>query len=124
MRLRRLRLWGSYELGPNGKETVLHAFTGSPDDGEGPQAGLLRDRAGHFYGTTMIGGTSDRGTVFKMDRRGRLRLLHSFMNTDGLWPSSTLVQGTDGSLYGTTQAGGDLSCDNGYGCGVVFRITP
>jgi len=36
---------------PIGKETVLYSFTTSPD-GAGPDAGLVRDKAGNFYGTT------------------------------------------------------------------------
>jgi uncharacterized repeat protein (TIGR03803 family) len=112
-----------YELSPSRKETVLHSFAGSPD-GDGPNAGLLRDKAGNFYGTTAGGGTSGLGMVFKLDKHGKMKVLHSFSNTDGAGPYSTLVQDAAGNLYGTTSAGGDLNCDSGYGCGVVFKITP
>jgi uncharacterized repeat protein (TIGR03803 family) len=40
-----------FKLDTTGTETVLHSFAGGAD-GSGPQAGLLRDAAGNFYGTT------------------------------------------------------------------------
>jgi uncharacterized repeat protein (TIGR03803 family) len=112
-----------YELDPAGKETVLHRFTGGRD-GACPYAGLLRDNSGNLYGTTLIGGAFNYGTVFKLDEHGKLTVLHSFNKKDGWYPSSTLIQDAAGNLYGTTQSGGDLSCNNGYGCGVIFEITP
>ena len=111
-----------YELSPSGKETVLHSFAGPPD-GDGPNAGLLREKSGDLYGTTAGGGTSGLGTVFKLDKHGKITLLHSFVNTDGAGPYSTLVQDPAGNLYGTTFAGGDFTCNPQYGCGVVFKIT-
>jgi uncharacterized repeat protein (TIGR03803 family) len=112
-----------YELSPTGKETVLHSFAGPPD-GDGPTAGLLLDKMGNFYGTTAGGGTSSLGTVFKLDKHGKMTVLHSFANTDGAGPYSTLVQDAAGNLYGTTQFGGDFTCAPDYGCGVIFKITP
>jgi uncharacterized repeat protein (TIGR03803 family) len=44
--------------------TVLHPFTG--DDGANPSAGLIMDSAGNLYGTTHYGGSSSKGTVFKL----------------------------------------------------------
>jgi uncharacterized repeat protein (TIGR03803 family) len=44
--------------------TVLHTFTGG--DGWSPVSGLTPDRAGNFYGTTDVGGASNRGTVFRL----------------------------------------------------------
>jgi hypothetical protein len=45
-------------------ETLLHRFTG--DDGANPQAGLILDKAGHLYGTTVPNGTSKTSTVFQL----------------------------------------------------------
>jgi uncharacterized repeat protein (TIGR03803 family) len=112
-----------YELSVDLKERVLHTFAGPPD-GAVPTGGLLRDNAGNLYGTTAEGGTSGLGTVFKLDKRGKMTVLHSFSNTDGTAPYSTLVQDEVGNLYGTTSAGGDFLCDSHYGCGVVFKIAP
>ncbi len=44
-----------YKLDSTGKETVLHTFTGGAD-GAVPFAGLVVDRSGNFYGTTVFGG--------------------------------------------------------------------
>jgi uncharacterized repeat protein (TIGR03803 family) len=45
---------------------VLHSFLGAPSDGAGPFAGLIADKEGALYGTTLGGGSSGFGTVFKM----------------------------------------------------------
>jgi uncharacterized repeat protein (TIGR03803 family) len=124
--------WGTgcglvYEISPrSGKESVLHTFAGTPE-GAIPNGGLLRDSAGSLYGTTMFGGSSDFGTVFKLDEPGRMTVLHSFAKIDGALPQSTLIQDASGNLYGTATWGGDsrsLTCGYQHGCGVVFKITP
>src|SRR5207253_434377 len=63
-----------FELDGSGDETVLHSFTRSPD-GAFPQAGLVMDKAGNFYGTTAGPGA---GTVFKLDTSGNETLLYIF----------------------------------------------
>lgn len=52
-----------FRLDGNGRETVLHQFNGN--DGSNPMSGLIRDRAGNFYGTTIYGGQVGYGNVFK-----------------------------------------------------------
>jgi uncharacterized repeat protein (TIGR03803 family) len=47
-------------------KTTLHNFTGGRD-GSGPGAGVIASR-GVLYGTTVHGGSSDKGTVFKVAR--------------------------------------------------------
>jgi len=47
----------------------LHSFTST--DGAFPYAPLIQGMDGNFYGTTLMGGTSDVGTVFKKTRRAR-----------------------------------------------------
>jgi uncharacterized repeat protein (TIGR03803 family) len=54
------------KLDTSGNETVLHSFTGYPSDGATPFAGLIMDKAGNLYGTTISGGAFDAGTVFKL----------------------------------------------------------
>ena len=110
----------AYKLDTTGKETVLHSFTGGAD-GANPWAGVIRDAAGNFYGTTLYGGTSNWGTVFKVDTSGNETVLHSFTGgADGAFPLASLVQDSAGNLYGTTGYGGIYSGFSGYG--TVFEI--
>ena len=117
-----------FKLDPTGKETVLHQFHGQPGDGCGPEAGLIRDTAGNFYGTTSQGGSSGWGAIFKMDPSGSETVLHSFAGgSSGASPYAVLFLDKAGNFYGTTTAGGDTSCyvrDYVPGCGVVFKLTP
>ena len=55
-----------FKVTSTGTETVLHSFAGSPNDGEGPFARLVRDSSGIIDGTTEVGGTSGYGTVFEL----------------------------------------------------------
>jgi uncharacterized repeat protein (TIGR03803 family) len=108
-----------FKLDAKGKLTLLHSFAGTPD-GEGPYAGLLRDKAGNLYGTTQYGGAGGGyGTVFKLDAKGKLTLLHSFTGTpDGVNPLAGLLRDAAGNLYGTTKYGGA-----GGGYGTVFKLS-
>ena len=58
-----------FKVDVSGKETVLYSFTGAPD-GAVPQAALIRDAAGTFYGTTQNGGASGHGAIFRFNIAG------------------------------------------------------
>jgi uncharacterized repeat protein (TIGR03803 family) len=104
-----------FKLDKTGKEIVFHNFS-SQQDGQ-TYAGLIRDAAGNFYGTTAFGGPTANGVVFKLDATGTETILHSFTGgTDGGFPYAGLVRDTAGNLYGTTQSGG------ASGWGVVFKL--
>ena len=97
-------------------ETVLYTFTGGAD-GAHPYAGLIRDSAGNFYGTTNVGGAFNHGTVFKLDILGNETVLHSFHGTpDGAYPYADLIRDSVGNLYGTTNDGG------AFDSGTIFRL--
>ena len=111
-----------FELTPSGTETILHSFDDSnTTDGYGPEAGLIMDGSGNFYGTTNAGGTegaTSYGTVFEMTPSGALTVLHTFgIGTDGGNVWAGLVRDAQGNLYGTTYQGGT------YGYGTVFEVT-
>jgi uncharacterized repeat protein (TIGR03803 family) len=108
-----------FELDTTGKQTVLHSFTGGADGKFCYTYGrLIRDAAGNFYGTTLAGGASDQGTVFKLDTTGQETVLYSFTGgADGGYPYAGLVLDKKGNLYGTTYAGGVS------GQGTVFKLT-
>jgi len=106
-----------FKLNKFGKKAVLHRFTGGAD-GYWPVAGLVRDPAGNLYGTTLSGGTSRGGTVFKLDPARTETVLHTFTGrNDGGRPNAGLIQDSAGNLYGTASEGGTNNL------GVVFKIT-
>jgi uncharacterized repeat protein (TIGR03803 family) len=110
------------KLDKTGKQTVLYTFAGAPD-GASPMAGLIRDSAGNLYGTTYLGGTSNAGTVFKVDTSGHETVLYNFTGgADGGNPLSGVVQDSSGNLYGTTQFGGTPGLNFALGFGVVFKL--
>jgi len=106
-----------FKLDTNHIQSVLYSFTGGTDGGR-PQSAVVFDSLGNLYGTTVLGGTSNRGTVYKLDLLGNEIVLHSFEGgTDGEYPYSGLMQDSRGHLYGVTSGGG-------AGHGVIFEITP
>src|SRR5579864_7863515 len=85
--------------------------------GEEPHSGLIQGADGALYGTTQLGGSSNAGTVFKMNCDGSgYTVLHIFGGNDGQTPYGRLAQGANGNLFGTTVFGGT----NGYGA--VFTL--
>jgi uncharacterized repeat protein (TIGR03803 family) len=111
-----------FSITPSGAEQVLHSFSGYPNDGAEPDAGLI-DVKGTLYGTTGYGGRGECyysgfacGTVFSITTGGTESLLHSFTgHPDGAFPS--VLIDVKGTLYGTTSSGGK------HGLGTVFSIT-
>ena len=108
-----------YMITPAGVETVLYSFGASNLDGLGPSGSLIQAADGNFYGTTMLGGAADAGTVFKITPTGVETVLYSFgaSSTDAVNPSSGVIQGTDGNFYGTASGGAAEY-------GTVFMVTP
>jgi uncharacterized repeat protein (TIGR03803 family) len=94
--------------------TTLHSFT-SGSDGSEPNAGLIVS-GNALYGTTLYGGSSGNGTVFKINADGTgYTNLHSFNYTAGANPYAVLVLAGD-TLYGTTRVGGSS------GQGTIFAV--
>ena len=112
-----------FKLSPGGVETVLHSFTGANGDGNDPYGGLVIDSKGNLYGVTVFGGANNTGTVFKITRRGKEKVLYSFGNTanDGASPNAALLMDNAGNFYGTTVGGGLNNCS--LGCGTVFKMS-
>lgn len=105
-----------YEVDTAGTETVLHSFSGP--DGQGPDAPVVRDKAGNIYGTTAGGGSAGYGTVFKIDTAGNETVLHSFTGgSDGCLPWQGLVMDEAGTVFGTTWG---YPCSSGYG--TIFKV--
>ena len=97
------------------RDDLQHRFGRDVRDAQAPRragTGTRRPRAlilasdGKLYGTTSAGGTSDLGTLFKVDFAGTLTTLHPLAASEGAAPVGNLVQGTDLAFYGTTRDGG------------------
>lgn len=115
-----------FKLARTGSFTVLYAFSGDADDGNGPFGGVTRDRSGNLYGTTLFGGDCGLelggcGTVFKFSPSGNMTILHSFNGeSDGSSPWCNVILDAAGNLYGTTSMGGL----GGNGAGTVWKLAP
>lgn len=97
-------------------ESLIHSFgAAGSGDGDNPGAALLNVND-TLYGTTVYGGPSNAGTVFKVSPSGKETILYSFTGGDGLAPTSKLIN-VNGTLYGTTFDGGTNNS------GTVFSIT-
>ena len=96
--------------------TVLHDFAGGAD-GQWPEGALIQASDGNFYGTTLYGGGTGTGTVFRMTPDGIVTVLYAFAGGNGGQVRRALVQGTDGDFYGTTQGGGP------FDSGIIFKMT-
>jgi len=97
--------------------TVLHYFGSSAQDGQNPYGSLTM--AGEtLFGTTLLGGSRDRGALFSLRPDGsEYKVLHEFLGApgDGANPQGSLLA-REGALYGQSFFGGAF----GHGC--LFRV--
>jgi uncharacterized repeat protein (TIGR03803 family) len=127
-----------FELSPKAgggwTEKVLYSFSGP--DGAFPSGRMRFDSAGNLYGSTGAGGSSGPcssegpgcGVVFKLAPNSgggwTESVLYRFTGgADGILPSTGINFDAAGNIYGTTNGGGGTSCNNGGGCGTVFKLT-
>jgi uncharacterized repeat protein (TIGR03803 family) len=115
------RQGGVYNLGTvfkmagDGTVTVIHSFSGAPNDGDDPEGGLVIDSKGTLYGTTENGGASNFGTIFRISPIGEEKVLYEFTGgEDGGIPSGELLFDR-GNLYGIV-GNGDLQY------GAIFEL--
>lgn len=117
---------------------VLHEFGPVPStqngnvvenlDGSSPLGSLVQAPDGYLYGTAAAGGTSNRGTIYRIHLDGSgFEVMHEFtdlstgdpaVNVDGAAPGAGLTNGGDGLLYGVASAGG------ANGVGTLFSLDP
>jgi uncharacterized repeat protein (TIGR03803 family) len=119
-------------------ETVLYRFCSQGGenctDGFEPQDNLIRDAAGHLYGTTQAGGAHGSkeggGTVFELapnaaKSKWTHTILHNFCSqlgcADGGGPVAGLIMDAAGHLYGTTSYGGPPALKSS---GTAFELIP
>jgi uncharacterized repeat protein (TIGR03803 family) len=109
-----------FKIGPSGAGYLtMYSFGADPAEGRGG-TGALVAVGSTLYGLTLLGGTGNGGTVYKInaDNTG-YTVLHRFTGgaNDGFRPQGALLV-VGGVLYGTTDQGGSA---NG---GTVFRMNP
>ena len=115
-------------------DTVFYRFQGPPDASQ-PGNGVIADKHGNLFGTTLAGGTGSCsggcGTVFELTKNGKNgwseSVLYSFQaGSDGANPDAGVVIDSQSNLYGVTMEGGtgDCSVNNLTGCGVLFELSP
>ena len=107
----------AFRITPGGTFTLIHSFGSS----SGPRYAwgeLLLADDGNFYGTSVNGGPSGYGTVFKLTPAGVVTMLFSFnYSGTGAYPYAGLMQAAAGLLYGVAYYGGP------GGCGTIFSIS-
>jgi uncharacterized repeat protein (TIGR03803 family) len=99
-----------FRIDTAGNETILHNFAGGRD-GATPNAGLVEDTAGNFYGTTQYGGRGcdgqGCGTIFRISPAGQETVLYRFAGgANGASPLGGVAVDSAGTIYGTTWLGG------------------
>jgi uncharacterized repeat protein (TIGR03803 family) len=127
---------------PNWTERVLHSFHPIGIDGYYPVGGLIVDKKGNIYGTTVGGGGTNStcgsqgfkgcGVVFEMSPpiaggAWTESVLYSFTGgDDGSSPQDDLLLDSAGNLFGVTRSGGTAAvCGGPYGpCGAAFELKP
>jgi uncharacterized repeat protein (TIGR03803 family) len=85
-------------------------------DGASPGGRLVATTGGALIGTAEQGGAHGDGTVYRVDARGRITVLHAFDGSDGDSVVAGLTPGPDGWLYGATMLGA------ANGLGGLFKV--
>ena len=133
---------GVYKITRSGKIAWLYVFQGGAD-GAGPESGVVFDKSGNLYGTTLTGGGGNPdycgsgygqgcGVVFKLtppsaggSAAWTESVLHTFTggtDGDGNRATGSLAFDEAENIYGTTYGGGD-----GWGIhgdGILYELTP
>ncbi|HYL28097.1 MAG TPA: choice-of-anchor tandem repeat GloVer-containing protein [Candidatus Nitrosotalea sp.] len=113
--------------GPRRHERVLYSFNGNADGGD-PAADLVFDPSGNLYGTTVVGGAANCGTVFELTPRARPPWQESVRYnftcySDGKNPYGGVFLDSQENAFGTTVSGGSGPSCGSTGCGVAFELS-
>jgi len=105
--------------------TTLHSFTGGPNDGWGPETGVVIGAGGVLYGNTCCGGTTEQGTAFSLTppaSPGGLwtENVYSFPNTEAgnsYFGTLAISIGSNVLIGNNTESGSSVG-------GIVFSLHP
>lgn len=96
--------------------TVLYTFRGSVY-AAGPLWGVIQDREGNLYGTTVGGGNSGNGVVYRLDPTTDDFVYYSLKSgSDYGQSAASLIQDANGNFFGNTYYGGPVF-------GTVFELS-
>jgi hypothetical protein len=133
---------GIFEISPpdaGQKQWSMHLIHSMDQfaEGEEPQSPLVADASGALHGTSSLGGSGfnfPEGTVYRLVPQGgqnwTLQVLHTFASDtvteaeQGAAPVGPLVIDAEGAVWGVTTLLGDPACQEGEGCGTLFKLTP
>ncbi|MPM13382.1 hypothetical protein SDC9_59739 [bioreactor metagenome] len=105
-----------YEFDPNSHVFNLKADFQSATTGESPLFSMIQAADGNLYGTTNLGGTYNKGTLFRYNiSTNSLTCLHNFDTLQGAYPG-LILQLANGKLYGVSDEGGQ------YNKGTIFEF--
>jgi uncharacterized repeat protein (TIGR03803 family) len=108
-----------FRMNTNGAYTVLRSLGTVAGGAARPNGTLLLDSSNVLFGATYSGGTSNFGTVFKLNLDGSgFGVIKNFgvAAGEGRELRAGLIEAPDGSLLGTTRIGG------GGNQGSIFRL--
>jgi uncharacterized repeat protein (TIGR03803 family) len=125
-------LYGTTELGGSATNGIVFSLSKDgasysiikhlglvPGGTRTPNGTLLIGSDGYLYGTTVNGGSTDLGTVFRLSLDGdEITILHDFGSTlgDPQNPTTALAEAPAGFLVGTSRIGGT------FGQGALYRL--
>jgi uncharacterized repeat protein (TIGR03803 family) len=98
-----------FKLTRAGVESLIYSFTAGVD-GRFPEGGVVVDKQGNLFGTTLVG-SDDRckglgcGTVFKIAANGTETILQSLPPSGGHRLATPLVRDHMGRFYGVAPSG-------------------
>jgi uncharacterized repeat protein (TIGR03803 family) len=112
-----------FSLTPSGDFTILFKFEPGKENnfpnGQFPVQ-LVEGSDGRLYGETDIGGASNAGTIFRLNRDGSaFQLIHSFCPSCGdAYDPLGMAASSNGEVYGATFYADMSKCE----CGSIFRV--
>jgi uncharacterized repeat protein (TIGR03803 family) len=107
-----------FKISTKGKFATLYNFTNGADGGF-LYGRLDIDKQGNLYGSTVDGGASNDGTVFKLSPTGTLTTLYNFVGGSDVSGPEGDMRLVGKNLYSTASTGGDPTCQ----CGGIYEVT-
>ncbi len=105
-----------FKVATDGTESLLHSF-GAGGDGRTPKGAMVLEPNGDMIGTTLEGGSTGNGIIWKLAADGTYTVVHSFHLAEARFATGNLIQDKKGNFYGTSSGGGAA----GYGTVLKFN---